>query len=66
MAESMKSKLRRKYENKIPFSKSDLKWMDKHDWHPVDEKPLKKSFLKSLAISLKQKSKPTAIEKLFK
>ncbi|MCX6768349.1 MAG: hypothetical protein NTY83_00680 [Candidatus Micrarchaeota archaeon] len=48
MDSKRKKELIRKYEKKEPFTKADEKWMDENDWHPVDEKPMKPSFIKEL------------------
>ena len=60
-----KSTLRVKFKNKEDFAKADVLWMDKHDWHPVDELPLKKSFIKSVLKSRSEKTTPTSIEALL-
>ncbi len=56
----------KKYIDKEPISEADWAWMDQHDWHPVDELPMKKSFIASLKASRKEKSSPTTIDALFK
>jgi len=61
-----KSALRLKFKRKGDFTKADVSWMDKHDWHPVDELPLKKSFIKSLLKSRTEKTTPTNIEALLR
>lgn len=38
--------LLRKFVDKEPISEDDFKWMDEHDWHPVDEMELKPEFVK--------------------
>ncbi|HLC48287.1 MAG TPA: hypothetical protein VJI13_04405 [Candidatus Norongarragalinales archaeon] len=45
---AVKMQLIQKYESKIPFTKSEEEWMEKFDWHPVDEKPVKHSYIKRL------------------
>ncbi len=52
----MKLQLIRKYENKIPFTKSEKEWMEEHDWHPLDERAFKPEFVKQL-LSGKGKSR---------
>ncbi|MEW6328845.1 MAG: hypothetical protein AB1468_01880, partial [Candidatus Micrarchaeota archaeon] len=37
-----------KYLDKNEFSDEDLRWMEEHDWHPVDEKRLKREFVSTL------------------
>ena len=44
-----------KYLDGVPFSADDLKWMDGHDWHPVDERPLRKAFIQKV---LKERGRP--------
>lgn len=61
-----KLELIRKHRDKEPFTNDDLEWMDEHDWHPVDEKPMKKSYVKSLLDSRKEKTRPGTIDSLFK
>lgn len=39
-------------------SDSDYAWMDEHDWHPVDEMKLKKSFVDKMKRIKKEKSIP--------
>ena len=60
-----KSTLRMKFKNKEDFTKADVLWMDKYDWHPVDELPFKKSFIKKLLKSRSEKTTPTSIEALL-
>jgi len=60
-----KSTLRMKFINKEDFTKADVLWVDKHDWHPVDELPLKKSFIKSVLKSRSEKTTSTSIEALL-
>jgi hypothetical protein len=60
-----KSTLRAKFKNKEDFAKADVLWMGKHGWHPVDEKPPKKSFIESVLKSRSEKTTPTSIEELF-
>ena len=67
MDQKRKKKLILKYEKKEPFTKADEKWMDENDWHPVDEKPMKPSFIKELRRRSKEKSIPVKnINDLFK
>lgn len=47
--ELRKLELLRKYVEKEPFSDDDLRWMDENDWHPVDERQMKLSFVKEVA-----------------
>jgi hypothetical protein len=48
--------LLRKYVEKEPFTDEDYAWMDENDWHPVDEKEMKLSFIKKLEKRSKEKS----------
>jgi len=66
MVELRKLAILKKYVDKQELSEDDYRWMDKNDWHPVDEKPLKPSFIASLKASRKEKSSPTTIDGLFK
>ena len=43
--EMRKVEILQKYLNHVPFSADDLKWMDQNDWHPVDERPMRKEFV---------------------
>ena len=61
-----KLELLRKYVDKEPFSDSDLRWMDENDWHPVDERPMKPEYIKSLKAAMKAPTKKTTIDELFK
>ncbi|MBM3229524.1 hypothetical protein FJZ26_03770 [Candidatus Parvarchaeota archaeon] len=61
-----KLEILRKYVEKEPFSDADLRWMDENDWHPVDERPMKKTFINTLKASRREKSSPTTIDALFK
>ena len=61
----MKKHLSRKHAKKEPFTKSEIEWMDKHDWHPVDELPMKKLFIRSLQKSMNEKTKPISLKELF-
>jgi hypothetical protein len=64
--EITKLEILRKYVEKEPFSEDDLSWMDEHDWHPVDEKGMKLSFIKEVDKREKRKSiKGKNIEELF-
>ncbi len=62
---TMKERLREKYKSKLPFSKQDLAWMDKNDWHPVDERPLKKEFVQKLLKAVKGPFRRTTIKELL-
>jgi hypothetical protein len=61
-----KLEILRKYVDKEPFSESDLDWMGRNDWHPVDEKPMKPGYVKSLKAAMKAPTKKTTIDGLFK
>jgi hypothetical protein len=66
VVELRKLSILKKYVDKQSLSDADFEWMDKHDWHPVDERPLKPSFVASLKASRKEKSSPATIDSLFK
>lgn len=53
--EMRKLDLLRKYIDKEPFGADDLRWMDEHDWHPVDERPMRKEFVREV---LKERGQP--------
>jgi len=61
-----KLEILRKYVDKEPIPEKDWEWMDEHDWHPVDELPMKKSFIASLKASRKEKSYPFSLSDLKK
>lgn len=48
LRELKKLDLLRKYVEKEPFTQEDLAWMDENDWHPVDERQMKLSFVKEI------------------
>lgn len=56
MVQQRKLELMKKYAEKEPFTEEDYAWMDKNDWHPVDEKEMKPSFIKELKKRSKEKS----------
>ncbi|MFH0927529.1 MAG: hypothetical protein V1822_03020 [Candidatus Micrarchaeota archaeon] len=60
-----KLEILRKYVEKEPFSAEDLKWMDENDWHPVDEKQLKKDFIKSVQTSSKSSPRKVSLKELL-
>ena len=63
-----KLELLRKFIDKEPISEEDFRWMDEHDWHPVDEMEFRPEFVKeSLRISKKGKfRKVKKVSDLFK
>ena len=64
--ELKKLELLRKYVEKEPFSDIDLRWMDDHDWHPVDEKQMKLSFVDGIQQRSKGKTvKHKSVDALF-
>lgn len=63
--ELRKMALLKKYVEKEQFTQSDLDWMDKNDWHPVDEKQMNLSFVKTLDSSGKVK-KLNRVEEIFR
>ncbi len=44
----MKLEILRKYLDKEQFTEIECQWMDKNDWHPMDEKQLKQNFITSI------------------
>lgn len=66
LEELMKLEILRKYVEKEPFSDQDRRWMDRHDWHPVDEKGMKLAFIKELDKREKRPSqKAKGVDELF-
>jgi len=63
VVELRKLSILRKYMDKEPIPDSDWAWMDAHDWHPVDELPMRKAYVKSLKASMKEKSYPFDLKK---
>lgn len=62
----MKLEILRKYIDKEPFTKIELQWMDENDWHPVDEKQLKPSFVAAVEKASREKSKKlSSVDELF-
>ena len=59
--ELRKLSILKKYVDKEPIPDEDWAWMDEHDWHPVDELPMKKEYVKSLKASMKEKSYPFSL-----
>jgi len=66
MVELRKLSIFKKYMDKEPISEKDWAWMDEHDWHPVDELPMKKEYIKSLKASMKEKSYPFSLSGMKK
>ena len=46
--EMRKVEILQKYLEHAPFSAEDLTWMDENDWHPVDERPMRKEFVREV------------------
>jgi hypothetical protein len=66
LEEITKLEILKKYIEKQPFTEEDFAWMDEHDWHPVDEKGVKLSFIKELDKREKHKSvKAKSIDEFF-
>lgn len=62
-----KLELLRKLVDKEPISDADFEWMDRHDWHPVDEMELKPEFVKEVQKRSKGKFRRiNSIKDLFK
>ena len=57
LKEMRKLELLKKYVEKEPFTEEDWKWMDENDWHPVDEKEMKLSFVKEVKRREKEKAR---------
>ena len=62
----MKLEILRKYLDKEAFTEIEIQWMDENDWHPVDEKQLKQSFITSIEKAKKEKGKKlSSVDELF-
>ncbi len=66
MVQLRKLEILRKYVDKEHIPEEDWAWMDEHDWHPVDELPMKKKYIKSMKASMKEKSYPFLLSDLKK
>ena len=66
VTELRKLSILKKYVDKEPIPDEDWAWMDEHDWHPVDELPMKKEYIKSLKAAMKAPTRPTTVDELFK
>ncbi|MFH1221474.1 MAG: hypothetical protein V1492_00125 [Candidatus Micrarchaeota archaeon] len=67
LKELKKLELLKKYVERMPLTEADWEWMDENDWHPVDEKDMKLSFIKE--VEKRSKEKPIRVRKaadLFK
>ena len=64
--ELRKFSILKKYVDKEPIPDADWAWMDEHDWHPVDELPMKKEYVKSLKAAMREKSYPFSLSDLNK
>lgn len=66
LKEMKKLQLLKKYVEKEPFTDEDWKWMDDNDWHPVDEKEMKLSYVKEIQKRSKEKARKVKnIDELF-
>lgn len=62
----MKLEIVKKFINKEPFDDIEMQWMDENDWHPVDEKQLKPSFVAAVEKASREKSKKLkSVDELF-
>lgn len=65
--ETMKKLIFEKYLKTREVSEEDWKFCDKIDWHPVDELPIKKEYIKKLKNIKKEKSiKMSSVSDIFK
>lgn len=65
--ELKKLDLLKKYVEKEPFTQTDLEWMDKNDWHPVDESQMKLNFVNDIHKRSKGRIiKAKSVDELFK
>lgn len=65
MVQLRKLEILRKYVDKEHISEEDWAWMDKNDWHPVDERPMKKSFVKAVLAASKEPRKKMTVKELL-
>ena len=66
LEEIRKLELLRKYVEKEPFTDEDLRWMDNHDWHPVDENQMRLDFVKEVKRRSKGKRiKAGSVDEIF-
>ncbi len=62
----MKLEILHKYIDKESFDENEMQWMDENDWHPVDKKQLKPSFVASVEKAKREKAKKlSSIDELF-
>jgi hypothetical protein len=54
--EAMKKVIFEKYMRTRMLSEEEIRYCEEIDWHPVDELPFKKSFIKELEKARKQKA----------
>ena len=67
LKELRKLDLLKKYVEKEPFTEADLVWMDKNDWHPVDETQMKLNFVNEVDKRSKGRIiKAKSLDMLFK
>lgn len=63
LEESLKKEIFDRYVKTRKLSKEDEEFCERIDWHPVDELPLKESFIKELEKAKKEPSgKPMTLE----
>ncbi len=56
----------RKYVDREPFSTDDLAWMEENDWHPVDEKPMKKEFVEKIRSEMGRPGRRMTLKELLR
>ena len=62
----LKQDISNKYKETKKVTDEDEEFCEAIDWHPVDELPLKESFIKELEQSRNEPSKPMTIKELDK
>lgn len=63
----MKLQILQKYLERKPISEEEWAWMEKADWHPVDEKDYKERFVEDVLKACKGKTeKIKSIGEIFK
>ncbi len=65
LLELRKLDLLRKYLDHEPFDSDDLDWMDENDWHPVDERRMKKDFAGSVQAARDGRARKTSLKELL-
>ena len=65
LLELRKLDLLRKYMDREQFNSEDLAWMDANDWHPVDERPMRKDFARKIKARMGRPGQRTTLDELL-